>query len=111
MPLSRLVPHLRRLVAGDAFSSSTDSIHPLHPALDAILLTSRWCTYKHHDMTSKDAAQTATIDESDLMAWALEKAPAPAGADDETLPPDPTVRHTTAAAVLESESAGESVDK
>ncbi|KZV66063.1 hypothetical protein PENSPDRAFT_756001 [Peniophora sp. CONT] len=95
MPLSRLVPHLRKLSAGEE-SSSIDGIHPLHPTLDAILLTSRWCTYKHHDMESQEASQLDTGNEANLMAWALGKAPAPAGAEDESLPPDPVVRQLEA---------------
>ncbi|VDC04331.1 unnamed protein product [Peniophora sp. CBMAI 1063] len=96
MPLSRFVPHLRRLAASEPTSSSANDIHPLHPALDAILLTSRWCTYKHHDLLSQDTTRTSAGDEASLMAWALEKAPAPVGAEDESLPPDPIARQLEA---------------
>ena len=45
MPISQLVALLLLLVP----QLDASSPHPLHAALDDILLTGRWCTYKYHD--------------------------------------------------------------
>lgn len=96
MPLSQFVSRLRRVAAGEASSSSVDSIHPLHNAIDAVLLTSRWCTYKHHDLLQKEHTASSAPDESAMMSWALNKAIASADADDDLLSIDPSVRRLEA---------------
>lgn len=45
MPLTQMVVFLLSLSKG--FHSF--SIHPLHAALDSVILTDRWCSYKYHE--------------------------------------------------------------
>ena len=49
MPLTQMVVFLLSLSKG--FQSST--VHPLHVALDSVILTDRWCSYKYHEYLPK----------------------------------------------------------
>ena len=55
MPLGQLVKMIQLLArqhsasSSSSSSSSSDIMHPLHPALDDILLTGSWCTYKYQE--------------------------------------------------------------
>lgn len=48
MPLGQFA-HMVQLLARHYASSPDDVVHPLHPALDAILLTGNWCAYKYQE--------------------------------------------------------------
>ena len=48
MPLSQFV-HMMQLLARQHSAPPDDDVHPLHPALDDILLTGNWCTYKYQE--------------------------------------------------------------
>ncbi|KAI0060527.1 hypothetical protein BV25DRAFT_939369 [Artomyces pyxidatus] len=68
MPLSQFIPLLQLLVR-DAPSTSS-STHPLHSAIDEILLTGRWCAYKYHDKLPSVLAHAAGPDlEEQIMAF------------------------------------------
>ncbi|KAI0037001.1 hypothetical protein K488DRAFT_81503 [Vararia minispora EC-137] len=72
MPLSQLIPHIRRVVREVPFR--TPPVHPLHLALDNILLTSKWCTFKHNNRPLNVAEDSNDhTGELQFMIWATEK--------------------------------------
>ncbi|KAH9000602.1 hypothetical protein EDB86DRAFT_3135249 [Lactarius hatsudake] len=83
MPLGQFV-HLVQLLArpDSTLSSSPDDVHPLHPALDDILLTGNWCTYKYQEhllpivvaVASSHAHASSGADrEASIMLFVLER--------------------------------------
>ncbi|KAH9169527.1 hypothetical protein EDB89DRAFT_2072928 [Lactarius sanguifluus] len=85
MPLGQFV-HMIQLLARphstSSSSSSPDDVHPLHPALDDILLTGNWCTYKYQErllpsivaVASSHAHASSGADlEASIMLFVLER--------------------------------------
>ncbi|KAI9438303.1 hypothetical protein H4582DRAFT_2076894 [Lactarius indigo] len=76
--------HMIQLLARQHSASSPDDVHPLHPALDDILLTGNWCTYKYQERllpnvvasaaTSSHAHASSGADlEVSIMLFVLER--------------------------------------
>jgi hypothetical protein len=61
MPLGQLVKMIQLLARQHSVSPpSSDVVHPLHPALDDILLTGNWCTYKYQERLLPSVITAAT---------------------------------------------------
>lgn len=51
-----------------------DNIHPLHAALDGILLTGKWCSYKYQEQLPNFFSDTSSKDlEASIMLFVLER--------------------------------------
>ncbi|KAI0046316.1 hypothetical protein FA95DRAFT_1560179 [Auriscalpium vulgare] len=50
MPISQFLPLLQLLVRDAPSSSTAEAIHPLHAAIDDIMVTGKWCSYKYQVM-------------------------------------------------------------
>jgi hypothetical protein len=72
MPLHQLVPHLRRIVHAEP-STPSFTTRTFHAALDEIILTSIWCTYKHHTLLLEAEDGSNADVERSMMEWKLEK--------------------------------------
>ncbi|KAF8273571.1 hypothetical protein EI94DRAFT_1156510 [Lactarius quietus] len=77
MPLGQFV-HMIQLLARQ--QHYVDDVHPLHPALDRILLTGNWCTYKYQErlLSSIVAGGTSSHADADdlevsVMHFVLER--------------------------------------
>ena len=53
-------------------SSSADA-HPLHVALDGILLTGKWCNYKYHEQLPNVSRGSCTNLEASIMLFVHER--------------------------------------
>jgi hypothetical protein len=74
MPLNRLVHMVQLLARHDASSTSPDDVHPLHAALDDILLTGNWCSYKYQEQLPNAMPSTSRTDlEASIMLFVLER--------------------------------------
>ncbi|KAH9064548.1 hypothetical protein EDB87DRAFT_1250342 [Lactarius vividus] len=60
MPLGQFVHMIQLLARPHSTSSSSDDVHPLHPALDDILLTGNWCTYKFQERLLQSVVAAAS---------------------------------------------------
>jgi len=83
MPLGQFVHMIQLLARLHSASSSPDDVHPLHPALDDILLTGNWCTYKYQERllpsvivaaasSNAHASRGADLEES-IMLFVMER--------------------------------------
>jgi hypothetical protein len=51
-----------------------DDVHPLHAALDGILLTGKWCSYKYQEQLPNFVSHTPCKDlEASIMLFVLER--------------------------------------
>ena len=51
-----------------------DDVHPLHAALDGILLTGKWCSYKYQEQLPNFVPHTSCKDlEASIMLFVLER--------------------------------------
>ena len=73
MPLGQFV-HMMQLLTRQHSTPPDVDVHPLHPALDDILLTGNWCTYKYQERLLPSVAATAAASHT--------HAPGSRGADD-----------------------------
>jgi hypothetical protein len=73
MPLSQFIPRLH-ILARDEPSSSSSMENSFHTALDQIILTEKWCTYKHQELLQKPLADATADVERGMMNWATEMA-------------------------------------
>ena len=77
MPLNQLVNMARLLARHPATTTSPnddDDMHPLHAALDGILLTGKWCSYKYQEQLPNFISHTSCKDlESSIMLFVLER--------------------------------------
>jgi hypothetical protein len=68
---------VQSLVTNSDDSSSADA-HPLHVALDGILLTGKWCNYKYHEQLPNVSHASCTNLEASIMLFVFERhAPRP----------------------------------
>jgi len=68
---------VQSLVKNSDDSSSGDA-HPLHAALDGILLTGKWCNYKYHDQLPNVSHASCTDLEASIMLFVFKRhAPCP----------------------------------
>jgi hypothetical protein len=83
MPLNQVVNMVRLLarhsvtttVSPDAAATAAD-VHPLHAALDGILLTGKWCSYKYQEQLPNFISHTTTLCndlEASIMLFVLER--------------------------------------
>ena len=90
MPLNQFVNMVQvQLLANRRHSATTVSpeeeekeVHPLHAALDDILLTGKWCSYKYQEQLPNFISHTSCKDslEASIMLFVLERhALCPAG--------------------------------
>jgi hypothetical protein len=75
MPLNRLVQMVQLLARHDARpSTSPGDVHPLHAALDDILLTGNWCSYKYQEQLPNAMPSASRTDlETSIMLFVLER--------------------------------------
>jgi hypothetical protein len=52
---------------------SSAEVHPLHVALDGILLTGKWCNYKYHEQLPNVSHAPCTDLEASIMLFVFER--------------------------------------
>lgn len=72
MPLCRFV-HMVQSLVKNSDDPSSDDAHPLHIALDDILLTGKWCNYKYHEQLPNVPHASCTDLESSIMLYVFER--------------------------------------
>ena len=75
MPLNQFVNMIQLLARHSASTPSLDDdVHPLHAALDGILLTGKWCNYKYQEQLPNFISHTSCKDlEASIMLFVLER--------------------------------------
>jgi len=78
MPLDQFVTMVQLLARHSATIASPpdddDDVHPLHAALDGILLTGKWCSYKYQEQLPNLISHTSCKDlEASIMLFVLER--------------------------------------
>jgi hypothetical protein len=78
MPLDQFVNMVQLLARHSATTASpdddNDDVHPLHAALDGILLTGKWCSYKYQEQLPNFISHTSCKDlEASIMLFVLER--------------------------------------
>jgi hypothetical protein len=74
MPLNQFVNMVQLLARHSATPSSNDDVHPLHAALDGILLSGKWCSYKYQEQLPNFILDTSDKDlEASIMLFVLER--------------------------------------
>jgi hypothetical protein len=78
MPLNQSVNMVQLLARHSATAASPDDdnedVHPLHAALDGILLTGKWCSYKYQEQLPNFISHTPCKDlEASIMLFVLER--------------------------------------
>jgi hypothetical protein len=77
MPLNQFIHMVQSLVkyVDDDNISSPEDAHPLHAALDGILLTGKWCSYKYQEQLSNVVVSHApcTDLEESIMLFVWER--------------------------------------
>ena len=76
MPLNQFVNMIVQLLArhSPTTASPDDDVHPLHAALDGILLTGKWCSYKYQEQLPNFISHTPCDDtEASIMLFVLER--------------------------------------
>jgi hypothetical protein len=81
MPLNQFVQMIQSLVKHSANDiAASDDAHPLHAALDGILLTGKWCSYKYQEQLPNVVVSHASCTdlEASIMLFVWERhAPCP----------------------------------
>jgi hypothetical protein len=78
MPLNQFVNLVQLLARHSATTPSMDAaadVHPLHAALDGILLTGKWCSYKYQEQLPNFISHTPCKEdlEASIMLFVLER--------------------------------------
>ena len=69
-----MVQLLARHFATTVSPDDDDDVHPLHAALDGILLTGKWCSYKYQEQLPNFISHTSCKDlEASIMHFVLER--------------------------------------
>ena len=73
MPLNQFV-NMAQMLARHSAAAPPDDVHPLHAALDGILLTGKWCSYKYQEQLPNFISHTSCMDlEASIMLYVLER--------------------------------------
>jgi|SRR5712671_2793259 len=73
MPLNQFV-RMVQLQARRSVTTSPDDVHPLHAALDGVLLTGKWCSYKYQEQLPNVILHASCADlEASVMLFVLER--------------------------------------